>query len=656
MFISMENIRAVVLSSEFTWFYCSILGGIGVVFCWLSIKKKLKISELDCQLSEFIQSLKDNKQINKQTNIYLYIEEFIRRAKSSRGQINVAAYIDEKFHEDEVGAAIRGAIPTLIMLGLVGTFGGLVFAIHGINPDHLIQTLASGDYTNFAGQKNSLKEAIGTPLNGMKLAFLSSLAGVISSMFLGGFEGSRKHAETKFLLKLENFFSNVILQKYMPSTWEETGRQVAKEMGKVADVLQESLKGFLAQFNEEIQKRFQESMLEITGRLQTTAQKVEGASEHLISLTDTFARSASTFDRAGAKFGQTVEQMPEHVDALGKNMFAFLDNLERVTGKHANQVETQQQTVEKYLSHLNQTLDTTIKGFADSQDTFTEALRNQLETMTIGFQAAMSEFGQTVDDANQAIMMAAGNRAEEIVTALTETTDEIKSQHQILSNQFQTSLELTQKATNETTQVIAEFIEVLTQENVESGALLEKTNLIQEKLTDNLGKLQDFPRVVEQLGQMHGEANREMSGLIATVREWMEEEKNSQTDVLRKVEAANEGLFRQYREHQETVLLPCLNKIHEVIQKSGDTFEALETTQKDLNLTTQRINDASREYARVIQHIGNHLERSADNLAKNLDELAVNRGGSAELSSSLIQAMIQNERDQKYSKNRPAAD
>ena len=76
----------------------------------------------------------------------------------------------------------RYLVGLLVFLGLLGTFWGLLKTIGSVG--NVISGLGIDD-TNVAGFFNSLKDGLNAPLQGMSIAFSSSLLGLAGSLILG---------------------------------------------------------------------------------------------------------------------------------------------------------------------------------------------------------------------------------------------------------------------------------------------------------------------------------------------------------------------------------------------------------------------------------------------------------------------------------------
>ena len=89
----------------------------------------------------------------------------------------------------------RYLVGLLVFLGLLGTFWGLLKTIGSVG--NVISGLGIDD-TNVAGFFNSLKDGLNAPLQGMSIAFSSSLLGLAGSLILGFVDLNLGQAQSRF--------------------------------------------------------------------------------------------------------------------------------------------------------------------------------------------------------------------------------------------------------------------------------------------------------------------------------------------------------------------------------------------------------------------------------------------------------------------------
>jgi len=106
---------------------------------------------------------------------------------------------------DESRDVSRYLIGLLIFLGLLGTFWGLLETVSAVGKTIGSLSLTAGD---FASIFSDLKGGLQSPLNGMAVAFSSSLFGLAGSLVLGFLELQASQAQNRFYNDLEEWLSS----------------------------------------------------------------------------------------------------------------------------------------------------------------------------------------------------------------------------------------------------------------------------------------------------------------------------------------------------------------------------------------------------------------------------------------------------------------
>ncbi|WP_424138557.1 flagellar motor protein MotA [Roseomonas chloroacetimidivorans] len=107
---------------------------------------------------------------------------------------------------DEQRELSRYMTGLLIFLGLLGTFWGLIMTIGSVSDVIQNMSVGSGDVTTLF---NQLKSGLAQPLNGMGVAFSSSMLGLASALVLGFLDLTAGQAQTRFYNELEEWLAGV---------------------------------------------------------------------------------------------------------------------------------------------------------------------------------------------------------------------------------------------------------------------------------------------------------------------------------------------------------------------------------------------------------------------------------------------------------------
>ncbi|MFH5925111.1 FUSC family protein [Roseomonas xinghualingensis] len=107
---------------------------------------------------------------------------------------------------DEQRELSRYMTGLLIFLGLLGTFWGLILTIGSVSEVIQNMSVGSGDVTTLF---NQLKSGLAQPLQGMGVAFSSSMLGLACALVLGFLDLTAGQAQTRFYNELEEWLAGV---------------------------------------------------------------------------------------------------------------------------------------------------------------------------------------------------------------------------------------------------------------------------------------------------------------------------------------------------------------------------------------------------------------------------------------------------------------
>ena len=166
----------------------------GIIFCiyQLNILNSNYSILASFNIHKTPRSLKNNSSIAK--NLIKELKEIDGRYTFLSSKIeNIVESID--MHLSLTRETSRYLVGLLVFLGLLGTFWGLLNTIGSVG--NVISGLGIDD-TNVAGFFNSLKDGLNAPLQGMSIAFSSSLLGLAGSLILGFVDLNLGQAQSKF--------------------------------------------------------------------------------------------------------------------------------------------------------------------------------------------------------------------------------------------------------------------------------------------------------------------------------------------------------------------------------------------------------------------------------------------------------------------------
>ncbi|SCY24415.1 hypothetical protein [Thiohalorhabdus denitrificans] len=198
---------------------------------------------------------------------------------------------------------------TLIVLGLLGTFWGLLQTVQGVQG--IIGTLSAEEYDNVAAFVGALRERMADPIAGMALAFSTSLFGLGSSLVLGFTETQLARAVAHGQTRVEE----IIVTDLLPF-WREQQRP------RDLDMEAEDRPAYQAALLEGIGHRL-DAVTEQMDRLIARQPDPEG-------LNRTLDRSGETLRQELHALGNRLDQLE---DQRNRNLREAIDRLARVMGR-----------------------------------------------------------------------------------------------------------------------------------------------------------------------------------------------------------------------------------------------------------------------------------------------------------------------------------
>ena len=207
----------------------------------------------------------------------------------------------------------RYLVGLLVFLGLLGTFWGLLKTIGSVG--NVISGLGIDD-TNVAGFFNSLKDGLNAPLQGMSIAFSSSLLGLAGSLILGFMDINLGQAQNKFSLFFEKIINNNSIPDLTNSSSSNSIDQQALQ--KIYDNLDNIVYSL---------KTTSKNQNEINNHLSQLNDQIKDVSKHSAGLDEKLSNFLSTQLNTQSSILQLINKINEHgiLDNQTKKIFANLD-------------------------------------------------------------------------------------------------------------------------------------------------------------------------------------------------------------------------------------------------------------------------------------------------------------------------------------------
>lgn len=251
---------------------------------------------------------------------------------------------------DEGRETSRYLMNTLILLGLLGTFWGLLQTVSGIGS--VVGGLNVGD-GDLKLVFDRFKEGLQTPLVGMGISFSASLFGLASSLILGFYDLTTGRVQARFCEELED---------WLTSSREGAEEEIAVSSSVAAPArYQEAFIHNLADQLERLQKIFrqQEQSREAERTaVRALAEGVSSLDDHLRSQQNVLVKLAElqqqvspVLQRLSEKLGNSNQQtIEEHTRRIDLNLKEISERVSRSADTVATELREELKIIAKILA------------------------------------------------------------------------------------------------------------------------------------------------------------------------------------------------------------------------------------------------------------------------------------------------------------------
>lgn len=312
---------------------------------------------------------------------------------ASAGRVSVAAIVNRSLQRTatgwrslSLGAAatwvrwVRTLISVCLVLGLFGTFVGLVISLTGVG-GALEKAAAGSDVQSISDLLDQLRIMIG----GMSTAFAASISGVFGSLVVTAFSagfGTFVLAD-RVADELEDYLSN----RHRPTEVVWTEREVQLK-------ILETLGGM----REDLAASFSSGLADAARQFAVTAESMSTVLRQIQPVTQSLSTSGNSLSELSSTMAKVTQQMHETIAALEigqKELPARMAQLQQVEETLVATVSTLPDQNQKMLEGLDlflqsaRTLDKSMEHFRDQWPQWIEAFvsrtENAIENQTLSF-------------------------------------------------------------------------------------------------------------------------------------------------------------------------------------------------------------------------------------------------------------------------------
>lgn len=422
-------------------------------------------------------------------------------------------------------------------LGILGTFLGLVAGIY---------LASSGIGSN---NIDEAKEALSHLLDGASLAFLTSIAGLITSMVFSWREKKMSHT----LKGLLNLWNDLLEERLEFVSSERLNTEILKESRSQSQALNSFSTDLAVSLGQVLNEQVSQPLNETLGNIQ---QALELLNQNQSKAAD------ETIERLINEFSQSIS------GAAGKEMEAFAGTMQSLSGDLREQMKAMNDNHENMQKSTKDTIGDLSKAFTEGSNQMREEISSGVASMVNGVTQSVGE----------------------MTTMLKEATQESASNMRKIATEFDSSISKLRDSTND--------IATITSNN---KALAEEIRQVVGVLSDIHQKI---AAVVEPIADIAEDLNDCGEALNTGITTLSDSAKNSQQAVAQLKEMQDE--VRGYWENYQ-------NRFIEVDESLGKTLESLNQGYATFaESTTTYLSGLDSNAAQIVEKLSGAVRELAD--------------------------------------------
>ena len=330
---------------------------------------------------ELLNELDEAKVSSPRSIIYRRIRDLVQ-IKQKGGQIDNDALADIHAGEASRKAGLSNYIlGILIILGLIGTLRGLITAIIEVQP--LLRDIQDLD------QLPTISDALRLTLSGMSTAFVTTLAGLVTSIALGLLGWLFNLANSAFLTKFERYVSTEILP-YFTQAPESAIESNIEQLSKCSNTFE------LA--SNAIVENLQRAIYQLTdtswgGHLEqqfVLAKNFGETSKDLLESLRKIKEHQALFDNTLTSFKElTVTSISQIEGVVASSEELITTSMSKIS-EYQSAVESYKDLITQSMGHVADYQEALRKGLENSVESFRELIAESMAQVS-GYQEALQE-------------------------------------------------------------------------------------------------------------------------------------------------------------------------------------------------------------------------------------------------------------------------
>ncbi|MFM6013986.1 MAG: hypothetical protein ACKPCI_26525 [Dolichospermum sp.] len=508
-------------------------------------------------LTDKVQRLITTGSVGEKPKIIQTLEDRFEQASKQLEQVNTGALIDQIYSQETIKGFtceqidyLCRILPNLLLaFGLLGTFLGIT-----INLSTLSQTI---NQTN-ASDINNLVSELQKPLEGMSIAFTTSLTGLFFSALLTivNFIFNSGLAKYRLISSLEDYLDNVYFpevqgdtrldkivnkmvsqqDEFLTNFGETVRKAVEQSMGKVAKQIADGNKE-----TTDLARQVYEKFTDAAGTISRAANEFQDSMSALNKTSQIFKQSAETFNQsefplklslAVADLSNTQQKFSESATSLAATTELIINTLIGIENSSQSLISLSEE-----IKAMNQTSIQVLELHQNNQNLMSEIIP-QLQQGANSYQKAVNK----LDDLDQRIHDKANN-FDQLMTAMSQLLENVKTYTTESQNSNQSLINLGEeiKSINQTS------IQVLELHQTNQNLLTEIIPQLQQGANSYqkaVNKLDDLDQRLNDKFNNFDQLMTAMSQLLENVKIYTHDVNNIISITSNKIDANNQRLMK----------------------------------------------------------------------------------------------------------------
>jgi hypothetical protein len=295
----------------------------------------------------------------------------------------------------------------LVLLGMLGTFLGMVVTLNG-----------TGTALESASDLQGMRASLAAPVKGLGVAFGTSLAGVAASAMLGLVSALCRRDRLQSAQMLDTRIATT-LRVFSLAHQREESFKLLQQQGQLMPALVDRLQAMMA----------------------TIERQSQALNERLIVSQDTFhGKAEAVYANLASSVGRSLnESLTESARAASATIQPVVEaTMASIAREAASLHDTVEHSVQQQLDGLSSRFEASTSTVADLWKTALAGQQNTNETLSRDLRASLDQFAQTFEQRSASLVDHVSARLETAVENVSDTWGNALSQQERVSEKLST--------------------------------------------------------------------------------------------------------------------------------------------------------------------------------------------------------------------------